>query len=119
MFGWQCASSFRVALSSSNVERFWLTRDLSVFRARRNPEPRSEVLMVTFAVEFWWKMPLTIFPANEARKSPSKLRRKFATNFAENFANFTLEIADPYVLTASKSLASHILVWDPRRSQDL
>ena len=32
-------------------------------------------------------------PAKEARKSPSKLRRKFATNFAENFANFTLEIA--------------------------
>ena len=32
-------------------------------------------------------------PAKEARKSPSKLRRKFATNFAENFANFILEIA--------------------------
>ena len=32
-------------------------------------------------------------PAKETRKSPSKLRRKFATNFAENFANFTLEIA--------------------------
>ena len=32
-------------------------------------------------------------PAKEARKSPSKLRRKFATNFVENFANFTLEIA--------------------------
>ena len=31
--------------------------------------------------------------AKEARKSPSKLRRKLATNFAENFANFTLEIA--------------------------
>ena len=42
-------------------------------------------------------MLLTIFPANEARKSPSKLRWKFATNFAENFANFTLEVADPYV----------------------
>ena len=40
----------------------------------------------------WWNMLLTIFPAKEARKSPSKLRRKFATNFAENFANFTLEI---------------------------
>ena len=50
-------------------------------------------LMVKFAVEFWWNMLLTIFPAKEARKSPSKLRRKFATNFAENFANFTLEIA--------------------------
>ena len=52
--------------------------------------------MVKFAVEFWWKMLLTIFPAKEARKSPSKLRRKFATNFAENFANFTLEIAGAY-----------------------
>ena len=49
--------------------------------------------MVKLAVEFWWNMLLTIFPAKEARKSPSKLRRKFATNFAENFANFTLEIA--------------------------
>ena len=28
-------------------------------------------------------MLLTIFPAKEARKSPSKLHRKFATNFAE------------------------------------
>ena len=54
--------------------------------------------MVKFAVEFWWKMLLTIFPAKEARKSPSKLRRKFATNFAENFANFTLEIAGAYLL---------------------
>ena len=33
------------------------------------------------------------YPAEEARKSPSKLRRKFATDFAENFANFALEIA--------------------------
>ena len=49
--------------------------------------------MVKFAVEFWWKMLLTIFLAKEARKYSSKLRRKFATNFAENFANFTLEIA--------------------------
>ena len=49
--------------------------------------------MVKFAVEFWWKMLLTIFPAKEARKSLAKLRRKFATNFAENFADFTLEIA--------------------------
>ena len=32
-------------------------------------------------------------PTTETRKSPSKLRRKFATNFAANFANFTLEIA--------------------------
>ena len=52
--------------------------------------------MVKPAVEFWWKMFLTIFPAKEARKSPSKLRRKFATNFAENFANLTLEIAGTY-----------------------
>ena len=36
-------------------------------------------------------------PAKEARKSPSKLRRKFAANFAENFANFTLEIAGAYL----------------------
>ena len=35
-------------------------------------------------------------PAKEARKSLSKLRRKFATNFAEKFANFTLEIAGAY-----------------------
>ena len=52
--------------------------------------------MVKFAVEFWWKMLMTIFPAKEAQKSSSKLRRKFATNFAENFANFTLEIAGAY-----------------------
>ena len=35
-------------------------------------------------------------PKKKARKSPSKLRRKSATNFAENFANFTLEIAGAY-----------------------
>ena len=52
--------------------------------------------MVKFAVEFWWRMLLTIFPAKEARKSPSELRRKFATNFAENFINFTLEITGAY-----------------------
>ena len=34
-----------------------------------------------------------ISQAKEVRKSPSKLRQKFSTNFAENFANFTLEIA--------------------------
>ena len=39
------------------------------------------------------EMLLTIFPSKRRPKSPSKLRRKFATNFAENFANFTLEIA--------------------------
>ena len=49
--------------------------------------------MVKFAVEFWRKMLLAIFPAKEVRKSSSTLRRKFATNFAKNFANFTLEIA--------------------------
>ena len=38
------------------------------------------------------------FPQQKkARKSPSKLRRKFATNFAKNFANFTLEIAGAYI----------------------
>ena len=57
--------------------------------------------MVKFAVEFWWKMLLTIFPAKEARKSPFKLRQKFATNFAENFANFTLEIAGAYLRISS------------------
>ena len=36
------------------------------------------------------------FPAKEARKSSSKLRRKFATSFAETFANFTLEVAGAY-----------------------
>ena len=63
--------------------------------------------MVKFAVEFWWKMLLTIFPAKQARKSPSKLRRKFATNFAENFANFTLEIAGAYILGALHMLVAH------------
>ena len=58
--------------------------------------------MVKFAVEFWWKMLLTIFPAKEDRKSPSKLRRKFATNFAENFANFTLEILANFEPTLAK-----------------
>ena len=60
--------------------------------------------MVKLAVEFWWKMFLTIFPSKEARKSPSKLRRKFTTKFAENFANFTLEIAGAY---ACNLLASY------------
>ena len=45
-------------------------------------------------------------PAKEARKSPSKLRRKFATNFAENFANFTLEIAGAYISDWERNLAS-------------
>ena len=61
-------------------------------RARHNPEPRmfdgdicGGVLVENASDDFP--------PAKEARKSPSKLRRKFATNFAENFANFTLEIA--------------------------
>ena len=39
-------------------------------------------------------------PAKEARESPSKLRRKFTTNFAKNFANFTLEIAGAYFFVA-------------------
>ena len=58
--------------------------------------------MVKFAVEFWWIMLLTIFPAKGARKSPAKLRRKFATNFAENFANFTLEIAGAYKIDPNR-----------------
>ena len=50
--------------------------------------------MVKFAVEFWWKMLLTIFPQQKKLENLlPKLHRKFATNFAENFANFTLEIA--------------------------
>ena len=52
--------------------------------------------MVEFAVEFWWNMLLTIFPAKEARESSSKLRRKFASSFAETFANFTLEVTGAY-----------------------
>ena len=35
------------------------------------------------------------FPSKGSSKI-SKLRQKFATNFAENFANFTLEIAGAY-----------------------
>ena len=64
---------------------------------------------VKFAVEFWWKMLLTIFPAKEARKSPSKLRRKFATNFAENCANFTLEIAGAYICGTPNFLRAQLL----------
>ena len=52
--------------------------------------------MVEVAVEFWWNMLLTIFPAKEARKLSSELRRKFATSFAETFENFTLEVAGAY-----------------------
>ena len=36
------------------------------------------------------------FSSKEARKSSCKLRRKFATNFIETFANFTLEVAGAY-----------------------
>ena len=50
-------------------------------------------------------MLLTIFSAEEARKSPSKLRREFATNFAENFANFTLEIAGAYLLSSLEDIS--------------
>ena len=32
-------------------------------------------------------------PQKKLENFPPKLRRKLATNFAENFANFTLEIA--------------------------
>ena len=60
-------------------------------------QPRSEVwwwnLRWSFGGRCFWRFS----PAKEARKSPSKLRRKFATNFAENFANFTLEIAGAYL----------------------
>ena len=42
--------------------------------------------MVKFAVEFWWKMFLTISQQNKLENLLPKLRRKFATNFAENFA---------------------------------
>ena len=42
----------------------------------------------------------------EARKSPSKLRSKFATNFTKNFANFTLEIAGAYVCRLEMSRLS-------------
>ena len=72
-------------------------KKLNVCRARHNPEPRSEVwwrnLRWSFAGKCFWRFS----PAKEARKSPSKLRRKLATIFAENFANFTLEIASAYI----------------------
>ena len=50
------------------------------------------------------------FPSKRSSKiSPAKLRRKFATNFAENFANFTLEIAGAYKLVSKKrSLQIHL-----------
>ena len=54
--------------------------------------------MVKFVVEFWWKMLLTIFPSKRSSKISFQLRRKFATNFTENFANFTLVIAGAYSL---------------------
>ena len=71
--------------------------------------------MVKFAVEFWRKMLLTISPANEAQKSPSKLRRKFATNFAGNFANFTLEIAGAYIQFGSFLLTVELFFFTYRR----
>ena len=65
-------------------------------RARHNPEPRSEVRWWNLRWSFGGKCFWRFSAGKEARKSPSKLRRKFATNFAENFANFTLEIAGAY-----------------------
>ena len=62
-------------------------------KARHNPEPRSEVWWWNLRWSFGGKCFWRFSPAKEARKSPSKLRRKFATNFAENFDNFTREIA--------------------------
>ena len=59
-------------------------------------------------------MLLTISPAKEAQKSPSKLRRKFATNFAEIFANFALEIAGAYTIGVeimAKLIRQTILLW--------
>ena len=70
----------------------WSTRS-RISRAHHNPEPRSEVWWWNLRWSFGGKCFWRFSPAKEARKSPSKLRRKFATNFAENFANFTLEIA--------------------------
>ena len=82
----------------------------AIFGARHNPEPRSEV--------WWWNLRRSLggkcfwrfSPAKEARKSPSKLRRKFATNFAENFANFTLEIAGAY---------NFLCAWNQQAKQSL
>ena len=88
----------------------------------RNPEPRSEVwwwnLRWSFGEKCFWRFS----PAKEARKSPAKLRRKFATNFAENFINFTLEIAGAYqllknsrsagILALTASLPVTTQVWD-------
>ena len=68
-------------------------RSARICRARLHPEPRREV--------WWWNLRWNFggtcfwlfFPAQEAQKSSSKLRRKFATSFAETFASFTLEVA--------------------------
>ena len=45
------------------------------------------------------QIPLCDFSLSVFFSPYSKLRRKFATNFAENFANFTLEVAGVYILS--------------------
>ena len=74
-----------------------VSRIFRIFRARHNPEPRCAVWWWNLRWSFGGKCFWRFSPANEARKSPSKLHRKFATNFAENFANLTLEIAGAYI----------------------
>ena len=48
-----------------------------LFRARHNPEPRSEVWWWNLRWSFGGKCFWRFSPAKEARKSPAKLRRKF------------------------------------------
>ena len=57
--------------------------------------------------------------AKEARKSPSKLRRKFTTKFAKNFANFTLVIAGAYNCQRSRCLTTlpGLLLCSPAPSE--
>ena len=80
------------------------SRSHVITRARHNPEPRSEVWWWNLRWSFGGKCFWRLSPAKEARKPPSKLHRKFATNFAKNFANFTLEIAGAYI---TKELYNH------------
>ena len=49
--------------------------------------------MVKFAVEFWWKMLLTIFPSKISSKISFQTSPEVRHQFRRNFANFTLEIA--------------------------
>ena len=79
---WRISDAFwNVPLFPIKQDPFW-----RISRACHNPEPRSEVWWWNLRWSFGGKCCWRLSPANEARKSPSKRRRKFATNFAENFA---------------------------------